>query len=118
MRDPAIVLSKWPALVEGMAPTAELLSDWVERQPTLRNLAKCMGPEPDQRPPDEGVLQEVRDSIEVLWGLGVGESTRHHEASPWRYALVQKAGEMTEDPDVHLGRWLRDGAPMGIQEEI
>ena len=56
--------------------------------------------------------------MEHFFNLPVGASDEHHEASPWRHRLVEAVQRETDDPDMSLAVWLRDGAPMGITQDI
>ena len=42
----------------------------------------------------------------------------HHPASTWRHEMVRCVQQATNDSDVSVAAWLRDGAPMGLAVQI
>ena len=50
--------------------------------------------------------------------LSFAEAEAHHPASPWKHNIVRRIAEQSEDPDSHVARWLREGAPAGLSADI
>ena len=118
MRNPARLVETWPRLWRTMAKIrATLDKAWCDF-PELRGLTDACGKEPRREQPSEAVLRDVRKRLEGVLGSPPGSFEEHNAASPWRFNLVKFVQEDAGDPDVHLSRWLREGAPMGIQMPI
>ena len=84
----------------------------------LMGLVGACGPTPDQAPPMEKSIKNARAKVAEAVGLSKRQGEAHHAASPWRWQLVDRIQQLAEDPDRHVGEWLRDGAPFGVAKEI
>ena len=63
-------------------------------------------------------MDAVRRGLERKLGMKEGCFDTHHDASPWRYELVNFVLYMSKDPDVCVWTWLREGAPMGLSRPL
>ena len=63
-------------------------------------------------------IKWLRSRVARALGLDPEAADEHHDYSCWRWRLVREVQRRTRDPDRCLYRWLRDGAPMGINAEI
>ena len=84
----------------------------------LMGLAGACGPSPDRAPPTEKSIRKARAKVAAALGISKRQGEAHHDASPWRWHLVDRVQELAEDPDRYVGEWLRDGAPFGVAREI
>lgn len=117
-RNPYQILEKWGSYVEVMDPIREFLLKAIRSTEELQNLAGACGDQPSRSPPAAKVVSRLRVRLGKLLGLSKTQTTARHPASPWFYNLVKKIQEGAEDPDVEVHRWLREGAPFGIGEEV
>ena len=119
MRNPGDLEKSWPQLWAAMADVKRLFMYIRKLMPELFvGLSECCGSNPSRSPPTEDDLALVRRSLETLLGAGAGDFDKTSSASTWRYELVNALQAKALDPDRCLAEWLKDGAPMGISEEI
>ena len=118
MRNPAVVLTRWPELVSAMSPALAALRQARASDANLRGLVRCCGKAPERQPPTESAVAKARAAVEQSLGLQDGAAEEHHEASPWRHELVREIQRRARDPDVHVAKWLKEGAPMGLSATI
>ena len=118
MRNPADLEQRWPELWRVGEVLREFLLETRDMTPALRGLTDACGPTPSRPPPSEEVLGVVRAGLEKLFVVEAGTFERHHQASSWRYGLVEAVMKATNDSDEVLPVWLRQGAPMGLAEDI
>ena len=118
MRNPAEVLKRWPEMATAVAPVLAALRSARSENERLRGLVRCCGKEPRRQPPSEAAVAAARTLVEQALGLPSGSAERHHEASTWRYELVREVQRRAGDPDIHVAKWLKDGAPMGLSAPI
>ena len=112
------VVNSWPELVSAMDPIRHILCQEVCRQPELQGVAQACGPNPSRSPPSEDLVAAVRAKVGRLLKIPSNRVEDHHEASPWRWKLVQAVQSRAADPDQEIVSWLRDGAPVGIAREV
>ena len=117
-RNPFQVLEKWPAYVEALDPVRKLLTKAVRSDKEFQGLAGACGKNPTRPPPSAKAVRRLRLKLGKLLGLSKEQTQAHHPASPWRYNLVRATQERAQDPDIEVHRWLKEGAPFGIAEEI
>ena len=115
MRNPSKLLSSWPSLRSGMQPVRLVISNFLRDFPAARGLALACGDEPQRPRPEAELVGILRGRLATLFGIDPQQVEDHHPASPLRFRLFQAAIAATEDPDHHVGEWLEQGAPMGIQ---
>ena len=101
-----------------MDPIREFLLKAVRSTKDLQDLAGACGDQPSRSPPMPKVLSKLRARLGKMLGLTKTQTMARHPASPWFYNLVKTIQESAGDPDVEVHRWLREGAPFGIGEEI
>ena len=118
MRNPAEVLKRWPELGSAVTPVLAALRRARAADASLRGLVQCCGKAPERPPPSECAVAKARAAVEQALGLPVGAAEEPHAASPWRYALVREVQRRARDPDVHVAKWLKEGAPMGLSATI
>ena len=118
MRDPAQLREIWPALWNHMGPIGLILESARASNCRLQGLHSAFGAAPARHPPTEADIQLVRKAVAAHLDLSQQEGEAHHDASPWRYRLVEALGRRVGDPDSALPKWLRVGAPMGVREPI
>ena len=117
MRDAARVVEDWPKLAETMQELGHHLMAFLEDDPSLRGLAECCGKH-GRPPPSVEVLSALRARLEDSYNLKPGTFELHHPASPWRYGLLGLVVQRSGDPDSAMWCWLKEGAPMGLEEDI
>ena len=108
----------WPDYQRIMGKILSILLDFRARHPDLQLLSGACGPSASRRPPASSLIDKVRNKVAKLLKLSPAQGTAHHPASPWKFALVRRILEEAGDPDLEIARWLRDGTPVGIAEEI
>ena len=104
--------------MEVMDPIREFLLKAVRSTEELQNLAGACGDQPSRSPPMAKVASRLRARLGKMLGLSKAQTIARHPASSWFYNLVRKIQESVGDPDVEVHRWLREGAPFGIGEEV
>ena len=77
-----------------------------------------VGDNPSRSPPQAKVVNKLRLKVGKMLGLSKSKTLARHPASPWHYNLVKVIQERARDPDLEVSRWLKEGAPFGIAEEI
>ena len=60
----------------------------------------------------------LRRGVGAILGLSPEEADACHCASPLRFRIFQEVIRRSGDPDVFVGRWLEQGAPVGIRVPI
>ena len=63
-------------------------------------------------------FEKARSAVAQVLGLSKRQGDAHHEASPWRWRLVDRVQDLAQDPDRAVGQWLREGAPFGVAKSI
>jgi hypothetical protein len=118
MRNPASVCKVWPDLVSTMLPVRKALLAWHGSHPEFHGLGGVCGATPSRDPPSEQAVAELRAQVAKAVGLTAAQGEEHHPASGWRHRLVSATQALCHDPDVPLGQWLREGAPMGLARPV
>ena len=86
--------------------------------PTLADCHLACGTAPPRSPPSERDLDIARRAVCVALGAPLAWASLRHPASPLRTGLLQALSRETQDPDTHPIRWLREGAPLGIERQL
>ena len=81
-------------------------------------LTGAFGDGPSRGPPSPASVAALRSAVVVALQLEPAATEPTNAGSPLRGAIVQAVGSRCGDPDVFLGQWLREGAPMGIEQPI
>ena len=101
-----------------MANIGNIIARCRDADEELVGLDHACGQTPLRAPPSAAAIAKVRTGVGAALGLSATEAELHHEASQWRYKIVQALTEQVNDSDKALGTWLERGAPMGIHDEI
>ena len=118
MRNPSKVVSRWPTLRSGMLPVRTVISKFLSDHPEASNLSLACGLSPLRQPPPSELVSELRRRLAVAFSIDPDRVEDHHTASPLKYRLFQSVISATKDPDMIVGRWLEEGAPMGIRVPV
>ena len=118
MRNPHIVIGRWPQLAGVMGGVFEVLLAERSRSADLCNLRRAFGPTPRRAPPASHSIGSLRAAVAVHLGLHPEEAESRHPASPLQSEIFAAIGTAVADPDQSVPRWLREGAPMGILRPI
>ena len=107
------------ALHGAVGPAAKVkaaLRQALEEHPALAKAADgCKEFDPEAKEQKEGV---ERARVLVAAALGVTHPQPMGRSTSWLPHLVRAWIEAAGDPDVDLPRWLLEGAPLGIREDI
>jgi len=117
-RNPARLDKVWPELWSALAPVGAILAESVSSTHDLSDLWKACGESPSRAPPLEKSVATVRSKVARQLGLEPAAAEERHSCAPWRYNLLAAVQSVTKDPDKAVPRWLKEGAPMGIQRAI
>ena len=107
-------------MLDAMSTVRDTLLQIMEDEPGLRDCHLACGTSPARPPPDEQLIDVARRAVCEALGVSDPEHTAalHHSASPLRYGLFWALTRATQDIDVHPAKWLRKGAPLGIENPI
>ena len=120
MRNPADSVAQLPLLRELGALVRELVDTAVTALPILKEPAVAILEEKQEVPQlDQDGMKKVMAALrKVLEPTNVPEKTAV-AATPINADILWGWGEHSDDPDVlTLARWLREGAPLGFDQQI
>ena len=107
MRNPAAVLSRWPALVDAMLPIRKALLSAIANCTDLHDLPKAVGANPSRPPPTLESIAVARATVAKALNLSSKAAEKKHRAGKWRYKIVSAVQKRADDPDTMLPKWLK-----------
>ena len=113
LRNPADFTDKYGEMPELMQRISKVIASCRDNDPELTGLDAACGKDPARKPPSTESIKKVRAAVGAVLGLSVEECEQHHEASHWRYRIIQALVEKSGDSDIPVGEWLEQGAPTG-----
>ena len=107
-------------MLDAMGKVRAALLEVMAAEPGLDNCHLACGPEAPRQPTTEEEVDVARRAI--CEAIGVTDPAKiaglRHPASPLRHGLFRALTVATEDVDTHPARWLRRGAPLGVEAVI
>ena len=76
------------------------------------------GVAPVRTPPEDDEVDIARAAVSAALGLPPWVHRQRHAASPLRYGLFKAIVDATGDPDKAPPKWLKNGAPLGVESSI
>ena len=114
MRNPATAVGRIPGLKTAGAKVRKAIADYCVSHPQLlRDVVHSAGVK-------SNCVEEARiDDLaaHIAEAIGAPHHRRGHR-SLWRPGIVKAFIELAGDPDDDLARWLDDGAPTGVAEDV
>ena len=102
MRNPALVVSKWPSLAAAMIPIRRALKLAIENDKELRDHPLPIGENPVEPPPSRAAIAGARSLVCRKLGLTREQGEAHHEAGKWRHMIVGAVQRSCDCPDKPL----------------
>ena len=119
MRDPHKAVTKLPTLQEHGNKMWERWRKFVPSHASALQVAETYGTEDCQF--DEDSLQAWRKELCDLWKIEVPPekaSSSGHYTSPVHHEMLAAWVKASGDPDGVVVKWLKEGAPLGIEKQI
>ncbi|CAK0789336.1 unnamed protein product, partial [Prorocentrum cordatum] len=118
LRNAAAAVASEPALLRVMGQVRLAIRGAQSEDASLTGLAGCCGETPARAPPSQAAAAALRAKVARALGVEPGGELRHHPASNMRFRSAQQVISLAEGPDREVGRWLEEGAPMGISRAV
>ena len=116
MRNPRVSLHEVPGHRCIGAQVAEIIDSHLDQHPVLQaKLLRAIGDTTkNEKGPSKEEIKPLILNVERFFRLPAPDPTQWRTQLHW--PLYEAWVRMADDPDVHVPRWLRQGAPMGIKQ--
>ncbi|CAK0804234.1 unnamed protein product [Prorocentrum cordatum] len=113
LRAPWKAVKKLPMLAETGRKIGAFLDEFLDQHPDFLDLPD--GGERAQELVRDPRLRAARGDLRRALGA---KEAKAHKRTPWKRDIVEAHVAASQDPEVHLGDWLRDGAPIGVARPV
>ncbi|CAK0806281.1 unnamed protein product, partial [Prorocentrum cordatum] len=113
LRAPWKAVKKLPMLAETGRTIGAFLDEFLDQHPDFLDLPD--GGERAQELVRGPRLRTAREDLRRALGA---KEAKAHKRTPWKRDIVEARAAASQDPEVHLGDWLRDGAPIGVARPV